>query len=74
VKPRGPAKPLRLATVIISVPEEPTVMTTVVEVGVRLKSGSALTVMGSQALVTPLLLASPLYAAFQLKDPAAVKA
>jgi hypothetical protein len=54
-----PAKLLRLLTDIVSVPEDPIVNVTVVEAGVRLKSATALTLIGSQELVLPLLLASP---------------
>jgi hypothetical protein len=59
VKPIVPVKPFRLATDIVSTPEALIVKVTVDDAGVRLKSFAALTVRGSHALVTPLLLASP---------------
>jgi len=54
-----PLKPLRLVSVIVEVPEEPAMMVRLEGVAVIAKSGET-TLIGSQALVAPLLLASPL--------------
>jgi hypothetical protein len=54
-----PVNPLRLATDIVLVPDDPIVKVTIDDVEARLKSFAALTVRGSQRLVTPLLLTSP---------------
>lgn len=70
VKLTVPVKPPVAVTVSLSLPVEPAAKVIVAEVCVRVKSAAELTVNGSQPLVAPLLLASPEWTAFQLKDPA----